>query len=409
MINHISISRLFLGALFVLSSPCSAQWQPDIRLTNNPTESRLAQNNARAVAAYGNLVFVVWRENSSGSAGIYSKRSTDGGITWEKDRQLTNNPGFSVNPSVSLSGSVVHIVWEDNRNENNEIYYKRSLDKGVNWGPDRRLTNDSAVSRNPSLAATGLNLHVVWQDNRDGVAANDNEADNYEVYYKRSLDSGRSWSRRPVPSTMTQGDKRLTENISFSYLPAVAAVGSVVHVLWSDARENNFEIYYKRSPDGGLHWEPDRRLTNTSTPSTLPSVSVQGSGVHVVWQESLSFNREIYYKHSMDAGITWGEDTRLTNHPSISSAPSIATLDRGVHVVWSDYRDGNQEIYYKRSRDDGLTWGPDTRLTNSNSFSTNPSVAVNGKAVHVVWMDYRDGNNEIYYKRDPTGNTTAVR
>jgi hypothetical protein len=111
----------------------------------------------------------------------------------------------------------------------------------------------------------------------------------------------------------------------------------------------------------------------------------------------------------MDAGISWGDDVRLTNDPSFSSEPSIATLDRGVHVVWSDYRDGNQEIYYKRSRDDGLTWGPDTRLTNSTGFSTNPSVAVTGKAVHVVWMDYRDGNHEIYYKRNPTGNTSTIR
>jgi hypothetical protein len=28
--------------------------------------------------------------------------------------------------------------------------------------------------------------------------------------------------------------------------------------------------------------------------------------------------------------------------------------------------------------------------------------------VHVVWQDNRDGNYEIYYKRNPTGNTTGI-
>jgi hypothetical protein len=29
--------------------------------------------------------------------------------------------------------------------------------------------------------------------------------------------------------------------------------------------------------------------------------------------------------------------------------------------------------------------------------------------VHTVWYDERDGNNEIYYKRDPSGNPTGIQ
>ncbi len=79
-----------------------------------------------------------------------------------------------------------------------------------------------------------------------------------------------------------------------------------------------------------------------------------------------------------------------------------------VHIVWRDYRDGNDEIYYKRSIDGGLSWNADTRLTNNPASSFTPSLAISGQVVHVVWQDNRDGNKEIYYKRNPTGNITDL-
>jgi hypothetical protein len=82
---------------------------------------------------------------------------------------------------------------------------------------------------------------------------------------------------------------------------------------------------------------------------------------------------------------------------------------QGVHVVWTDYRNGDEDIYYKRSTDGGTSWGADTPLASGVSASEYASLAVSVQVVHVVWRDDRDGNYEIYYKRDPTGNPTDVR
>ena len=38
-------------------------------------------------------------------------------------------------------------------------------------------------------------------------------------------------------------------------------------------------------------------------------------------------------------------------------------------MVWFDSRDGDMEIYYKESLDEGLTWQPDTRLTRRRGVS----------------------------------------
>jgi len=145
-------------------------------------------------------------------------------------------------------------------------------------------------------------------------------------------------------------------------------------------------------------------MTNNTASSTNPSIAVSGSVVHIVWYDARDGNWEIYYKRSTDAGINWSADVRMTNNTSNSLWPSVAVSGSVVQVVWSDARNWDDEIYYKRSIDAGVNWGADRRLTNNTSDSDFPSVAVSGSLVHVVWQDYRDGNPEIYYKRDTNGN-----
>ncbi len=367
-----------------------SQWQPDVRLTNNIWDSGTTYNNARCVAVNGNIIHLVFLDNRDGNYEIYYKRSTDAGISWGTDTRLTNNPAPSLFFSVAVSGSIVHIVWQDQRNTNDQIYYKRSSDNGVSWEPDLRLTNTSTISVTPSMAVSGNFVHVVWNDLRDM---------NPEIYYKGSSDAGISWGT----------DTRLTNNSSNSAYPSTAVSGAIVHVVWHDERDGNYEIYYKRSSDGGLTWGADTRLTNATGFSWYSNASVSGMLVNVVWEDNRNGNYEIYYKNSTDGGVNWGADARLTNFTGNSWRPSAASSGSAVHVMWQDNRDGNYEIYYKRTTDGGISWDADLRLTNSSGVSSYPCPITSGPVVHVLWTDNRDGVlSEIYYKRDPTGNPIGI-
>src|SRR3990172_5383712 len=99
---------------------CFAQWQADVRLTNNTAASYTSYNNAWCIASSGSVVHVVWYDNRDGDYEIYYKCSTDAGVSWGADTRLTNNSAASELPSVSVSGQVVHIVWEDQREGNRE-------------------------------------------------------------------------------------------------------------------------------------------------------------------------------------------------------------------------------------------------------------------------------------------------
>ncbi len=93
-------------------------------------------------------------------------------------------------PSIAVSSQVIHIVWVDLT----EIYYKCSTNNGISWGADIRLTNNIAISNNPTVSVSGQVVHVVSKC-RDG---------NYEVYYKRSTNDGIMW----------EADTRLTIKIT---------------------------------------------------------------------------------------------------------------------------------------------------------------------------------------------------
>jgi hypothetical protein len=342
-----------------------------------------------SVAAESNLVHIVWTDLRDGNNEIYYKRSTDSGANWGADLRLTSNSSASWNTSLSVSGSILHVIWIDDRDGNWEIYYKRSTDGGALWEADTRLSNNSSYSEFPSVSVSASEVHAVWTDNRDG---------NYEIYYRRSSDGGASWGT----------ETRLTTNASFSLTPSVKSFGSSVHVVWRDNRDGNYEIYYKRSTDGGLSWGADTRLVNNIFDSGDPSVSAAGSLLITVWMDSRDGYWRVFSKRSTDGGSTWSADTPVTTNPADPSFPIIYVSSQNVHFAWQDYRNSNYEIYYKRSTDAGITWGTDLRLTNNPAVSEIPSMYVYGSAVHTIWTDERDGNREIYYKRDPSGNLSGL-
>ena len=212
--------------------------------------------------------------------------------------------------------------------------------------------------------------------------------------YRRSIDGGLTWE-----------DKRqLTSSPASKLHSSIFAVGLNVYLAWMDYRDGNFEIYFNKSADGGITWGTDVRLSNNSAPSRMPAIAVSGTTIHVAWCDSTAGNWEIYYKRSIDGGITWGEETRMTNDPAISSTPSLAVSGSTVHLIFMDNRPGYNDTYYKRSTNNGTTWSSEIRFIKGNS-SVNyyPSMAVEGSVVHVVYTRYISGWQVVYNKSTNAG------
>jgi hypothetical protein len=363
---------------------CFSQWQPEVRLTNDPAVTYNSFTGARSIAASGSYVHTTFTDDRAGNFDVYYKRSIDGGATFEADRQLTSDLSNSHNSAIAVSGSNVCIVWYDSRDGNRELYYKVSNDNGDTWTADTRLTNNSGESWHPSVTVNGSIVQIVWFDDTPG---------NNEIFYKRSNDGGNTWS----------ADLQLSNTAGSSKIPGIAVSGSVVHVCWYDSTAGNWEIYYKRSTDGGTNWGADTRLTNNIYSSIYPTIAVSGSTVHIAWADNRNGPLSIFYKRSTNGGLSWGSDIAMVKQNQYSNLPSLAVNGSIVHLVFQNLSN-NADICYKKSTNGGASWGSGTwgtqvQLTNNSSASEIPSIAVAGSNLHVVFRDDRDGNAEMYYKR----------
>jgi hypothetical protein len=84
------------------------------RLTFDGGASLLSYNFAWSVASDdSNRVHVVWYDDRTGNSQIYYKRSTDGGLNWETEIRLSDDPAWKEHPAVAISGSHVYVVWHD--------------------------------------------------------------------------------------------------------------------------------------------------------------------------------------------------------------------------------------------------------------------------------------------------------
>ena len=354
------------------------------------TTKRLTYNAGRSggpnIAANGANVYVVWIDDTPGNVEIFFNKSTDNGANWQTAKRLTNNSGASSEPVLAVYGANVYVVWYDDTPGKGEIYFRRSTDNGATWHNAVRLTNNPGFSYVPQIAACGENVYVVWSDDTPG---------NDEIYFRRSTNRGSTW----------QAAKRLTNNASDSWNPAIAVDNENIYILYMDYTPGNWEIFFKKSMDYGGTWLSAKRLTYNTGGSSVQSrtIAASGSNIYILWRDNTPGNCEAFFRKSTDHGATWQNAKRLTYSPFDTYNPVIAASGSNLYVAWMEGDSDITDVYLKKSIDSGSTWQPSQNLTNNAGTSWWPAIAVNSSRVFVTWCDDTEapGQAEIYLKYSP--------
>jgi hypothetical protein len=183
--------------------------------------------------------------------------------------------------------------------------------------------------------------------------------------------------------------------------PQSLTSGQFSYIVWSEGDEDGRYILFKRSTDGGKTYGDVLRLS-PGIPSAVfnPKVSSEGNNVYVVWQgDSQSGNQDILMRKSTDNGKTFAKEINVSNDPAGSGNPEIKVNSSSVFVVWDGTTPGSNEIFYRKSINNGSNFDGIKNLSNDGGISYEPKVVLNKKNLEVYWRDYKNGHEEILMKK----------
>ncbi|MDI6751316.1 MAG: carboxypeptidase regulatory-like domain-containing protein [bacterium] len=358
---------------------------------------------------------------------------------WKKDVELAIAKGshefLNAAPSVGVNEENLYLVWNDARDwgyqdemYNHELYLKKSNDFGETWGQDTRITSVQTKTQLiwPNIAVNGNIIHIVWEEREKKVFEESGVTYKiivYRICYKRSEDGGETWSEDVV---LKEANWRWKEYEKV-HRPNIVIDGEKVFVLWEALRKGEgsqmegFQIYLKRSVDGGESWEEEKKITNTPYPGAEAiyiSTGINSAGLHIGWIEyapNLGYCK-LYYKRSPDFGISWEEQVKIGNLfysggrvETLSSGKayirySMYVRKEGVVFVWSD--EFEKAVYCRNSKD-GAVWEEKIKLfdLSDHFWMVSPLIIEDRYGwLHLFWQeDYKKQFRKIRYGKSRDG------
>jgi hypothetical protein len=158
---------------------------------------------------------------------------------------------------------------------------------------------------------------------------------------------------------------------------------------------------FSRSTDGGISFGPPIKINDdpgTSAYQWFGTMSVAPNGrIDAVWLDTRdnpgSFLSALYYSNSMDGGITWSQNERLSdffdphvgwpNQNKMGDYFDMVSDSNGAHLAWAGTFNNEQDVYYSYISDTTIV--PVELMSFSASFKTN--------IVTLLWSTASELNN----------------
>ena len=216
------------------------------------------------------------------------------------------------------------------------IRYCRSDDAGGSFSSpvSLPLVHDMSLGmrRGPRLAVTEVAVCVTAVGGKLGKGRDG------DVLALRSTDGGKTWSEPMLVNDTVDSAREGLHAMSTAPSGALCCV-------WLDLRNRKTEVMASVSLDGGATWSRNGLVYKSPEGSVCecchPSVVYDHKGtIYVMWRNSLSGMRDMYFATSTDGGKTFGEATKLgTGNWRLKACPmdggSVATLAPGKFAsVW---------------------------------------------------------------------------
>jgi hypothetical protein len=162
---------------YIKSENGGDSWSDNLLLTT--PDSIGSQDCCIKINENGHLA-VLWTDGKYSpnlmTGDLFVRYSYDSGDSWSGEEQITFTH-WARKPRAVWQGDSIHVVWEDWRYSQRDIFYMLSTDNGTSWGNEQRIEDDPGLSLHPDIAVIDGIVHVVWRQ--------DSGMDGRGIYYSR--------------------------------------------------------------------------------------------------------------------------------------------------------------------------------------------------------------------------------
>jgi hypothetical protein len=231
------------------------------------------------------------------------------------------------------------------------------------------------------------------------------------IFVRRSMDGGKTWEKDAATVKAFQGNEA---EIQWEDMPRVfadAQPGSAytgnVYVGWIEWQLDKSIILFARSTDDGKTFSTPIRI---STHAGLPRddngglvgfigvVDAKGT-IFAIWNDGST----VTFTRSTDGGKTFDSSKAVVDvaPPYFGGAGGVPGVSRvmgfpqigvdardNLYIAWSDFRNGDVDVFLTRSNDGGRTW--------SKAMRVNTDEVHNGKDQFFQWMAVDPVTGSVY-------------
>ena len=298
----------------------------------------------------GNTLQALWWSHESGKNGYFTT-SDDGGASFSRV-SMVNSDHQILQPItwVQGQGNNLGIAYHDERLPNYQVFFNRSTDGGKTWGAqDQRMDTPPLAGRSSFVSEPQMiNAAGAWVVAWvDTIAAADGA---FRVIMRRSVDDGVSWTE---PKTIYAGAKHISAL-------TVRAQGKYVAIVADELERGIFAV---TSSDSGEHWTQVPALAGTEHASNSGIAADFGPDrLHITWMQERKEQKTRIYAAALDMTrsnwVTAAQrlDTKDPENTRSQTPTIIATKAGPVVAAWVDFRDIRTNIYLAYSFDHGGSW-----------------------------------------------------
>lgn len=327
--------------------------------------SQISENNSKSdpwLVTYNGEVYYSYLDFSSINSSITQitlAKSTDNGQTWSLSKASKNSAFADKEVFIISPNGTIYIVYDDVSLITNlgVVKLSKSTDGGLTFKEVQitDINNRDILAPYPALSSNQT-LFVSWLNIVDSNNALG------DVFWDYSLDQGKTFHI----------DKDLNPETNFAtYIGDNTQAGKAtipvmkfdskdrLYVLWTEFNVK-WKVYLRYSDDFGAQWSSKILIhDNPDSSQWLPDMAIDSNdAVHLVWYEEINSQYRPYYR---SLTFTGPDRTSMTSSEILAVADSFTSsfftrpgdyctmkLDsNGIpHIVWTDGRSGNLDIYY---------------------------------------------------------------